>query len=108
MRSADERLVCCRSLSIAATSPDKVVRRLLAISFSPDQNASSRLTLVLWPATTMERLTTSDFMKTPPQSSPDLAGMRALMLRLNRGLGPVSGCRCFNALQIRGQGRVLH
>jgi hypothetical protein len=30
------------------------------------------------------------------------------MLRLNRGLGPVSGCRCFNALQIRGQGRVLH
>jgi hypothetical protein len=36
------------------------------------------------------------------------SGMRALMLRLNRRLGPLSGGRCFNALQIRGQGRVLH
>src|SRR5882724_6620430 len=33
-----------------------------AISFSPFQNASSRLTLVLWPATTMERLATCDFI----------------------------------------------
>src|SRR4029077_3165168 len=32
------------------------------ISFMPFQNASSRLTLVLWPATTIERLTTGDFM----------------------------------------------
>jgi hypothetical protein len=31
-----------------------------------------------------------------------------LMLRLDRGLGPVIGCRCFNALQIWGQGRALH
>src|SRR6266478_8509511 len=30
------------------------------------------------------------------------------MLRLNRRLGPLSGCRSFNALQIRGQGRALH
>jgi hypothetical protein len=37
-----------------------------AISFSPFQNASSRLTLVLWPARTIERLTTGDFMKTSP------------------------------------------
>jgi hypothetical protein len=29
----------------------------------PDQKASSRLPLVLWPATTIERLTISDFMK---------------------------------------------
>jgi hypothetical protein len=28
----------------------------------PFQKASSRLTLVLWPATTIERLTTGDFM----------------------------------------------
>jgi hypothetical protein len=34
--------------------------------------------------------------------------VRALMLRLNRRLGPLSGCRCFNALQIRGQGRAPH
>src|SRR5436309_12246846 len=40
--------------------------RSRAISFNPFQNASSRLTLVLWPATTIERLKTRDFMKTPP------------------------------------------
>src|SRR5262249_34461761 len=36
-----------------------------AISFSPFQNASSRLTLVLWPAITIERLTTGDFIDGP-------------------------------------------
>ena len=34
----------------------------MAISLRPLQNASSRLTLVLWPAMTMERLTTGDFI----------------------------------------------
>jgi hypothetical protein len=43
----------CRSESIAATKADKVMSRHLAISFSPFQNASSRPTLVLWPAMTM-------------------------------------------------------
>src|SRR6516165_1843079 len=69
---ADDRLPCQRSESIAPTSSDRVVFRPRAISFNPSQNASSRVTLVLWPATMIERLTTSDFMKTPPQSSPDL------------------------------------
>jgi hypothetical protein len=41
---------------------DNVIRRLLAISFRRSQNASSRLTLVLCPASTTERFTTSDFM----------------------------------------------
>src|SRR5437016_8832505 len=59
---ADDKLPCCRSESIAATSSDKVMLRALAISLSPFQNASSRLTLVLWPAMTMERLTTGDFI----------------------------------------------
>jgi hypothetical protein len=36
------------------------------ISFRPSQNASSRLTLVLWPATTIERLSTGDFIGAPP------------------------------------------
>jgi len=36
--------------------------RAIAMSFSPFQNASSRLTLVLWPAITIERLTTGDFI----------------------------------------------
>src|SRR5258708_5768002 len=41
---------------------DKVKSRFAAISFSPVQNASSRLTLVLCPAITIERLTTGDFI----------------------------------------------
>src|SRR5262245_66271671 len=44
------------------TRSDKVFRRLLAISFKPSQNASSRLTLVLCPTRTIERFTTVDFM----------------------------------------------
>jgi hypothetical protein len=54
----DDRLPWFRAESIAATRSDKVMSRLLAISFSPCQNASSRLTLVLWPAMRMERLMT--------------------------------------------------
>jgi hypothetical protein len=42
---------------------DKVVSRPMAIAFSSFQNASSRLMLVLWPATTTERLITVDFIK---------------------------------------------
>ena len=38
-----------------ATRSDKVMCRAMAMSFSPFQNASSRLTLVLWPAITIER-----------------------------------------------------
>src|SRR5262245_37811812 len=41
---------------------DKVKSRFAAISFSPVQNASSKLTLVLCPAITIERLTTGDFI----------------------------------------------
>jgi len=41
---------------------DKVKSRLAAISFNPIQNASSKLTLVLCPAMTIERLTTGDFI----------------------------------------------
>src|SRR2546429_3978360 len=63
---ADDRLPCCRSESIAATKSDKVMSRPLAISLSPFQNASSRLTLVLWPAMTIERLTTGDFITRLP------------------------------------------
>src|ERR1700730_2896483 len=61
-RRADDRLPWARSLSMADTISDKVRSRPDAISFSPFQNASSRLTLVLWPAITIERLTTGDFI----------------------------------------------
>src|ERR1700749_3153307 len=44
------------------TNSDSVCRLVLAISFRPSQNASSRLTLVLCPASTIERFTTVDFM----------------------------------------------
>src|SRR6478609_2804876 len=60
---ADDRLPCWRLLSISPTSSDKVMSRVPEISFMPFQNASSRLTLVLCPATTIERLTTGDFMR---------------------------------------------
>src|SRR5947207_13452390 len=47
---------------MVATRSDKVMPRVDAISLSPRQNASSRLTLVLCPAITMDRLTTGDFI----------------------------------------------
>src|SRR5271155_1064245 len=59
---AEDRLPWWRSASMVPTRSDKVIRRFTAISFSAVQNASSRLTLVLWPAMTMERLTTGDFI----------------------------------------------
>src|SRR5712691_2140429 len=59
---ADDRLPCCRRVSIVATRSDKVMSRPPAISFNPCQTSASRLTLVLWPATTIERLTTGDFI----------------------------------------------
>src|SRR5690349_8330875 len=67
---ADDRFPLARSLSITETMFDKVRRRSAAISFSPFQNASSRLTLVLWPPMTIERLATEDFISPPPTSSP--------------------------------------
>src|SRR5665213_4586266 len=47
---------------MVATKSDSVISRAIAISFKPFQNASSRLTLVLWPAMTIERLITGDFI----------------------------------------------
>src|SRR5882672_3102156 len=52
-----------------ATSSDNVILRDVAISFRPLQNASSRLTLVLCPAMTIERLTTGDFIRRLPNRS---------------------------------------
>jgi hypothetical protein len=56
-------------LSISSTSSDSVILRRLEISFMPFQNASSILTLVLRPATTIERLVMGDFM-TPSAVDP--------------------------------------
>src|SRR4029077_3328431 len=47
---------------MVATKSDNVISRPVAISFSPCQNASSRLTLVLCPAITIERLTTGELI----------------------------------------------
>src|ERR1022692_3288628 len=63
---AEDRLPCWRSESIVPTRSDRVMRRLTAMSFSPLQKASSRLTLVLCPAITMERLMTGDFIACLP------------------------------------------
>src|ERR1043166_490667 len=66
---ADDRLPWRRSPSIEATSSESVRLRDVAISFSPVQNASSRLTLVLCPVMTIERLTTGDFIRRLPNRS---------------------------------------
>src|SRR6516164_1888206 len=63
---ADDKLPCARPVSISATRSDKVLSWPTAISLSPFQKASSRLTLVLWPAMTIERLMTGDFIACLP------------------------------------------
>src|SRR5450756_1339918 len=50
---------------MSATISDRFMSYFLAISFRPFQNASSRLTLVLWPIITIDRLTTGDFIIIP-------------------------------------------
>src|SRR5262245_33574559 len=61
---ADDRLPRCRWESTVATKSDNVMWRSPPISFRLFQNASSRLTLVLWPATTTDRLVTRYFITT--------------------------------------------
>src|SRR5579862_3512924 len=61
-RTADERFACCRLASISLISSANVMPRSLASSFTLLQNGCSRLTLVLWPRTTIDRLTTGDFI----------------------------------------------
>src|SRR5262245_16386341 len=65
---ADDKFPCRRSESMVATSSDSVMSRPPAISFSPFQKASSKLTLVLCSAMTLERLTTGDFIDRLPLS----------------------------------------
>src|SRR5262245_32129377 len=60
---ADDKLPCWRWLSMDETRSDRGMLRLAAISFRPFQNASSRLTLVLWFAMTIDLLTTWDFIR---------------------------------------------
>src|ERR1700761_6509352 len=66
---ADDRLPWRRSVSIDATRSDSVTWRDTAMSLRLFQNASSRLTLVLWPAMTIQRLTTGDFIAHLPFQS---------------------------------------
>src|SRR5260370_40099186 len=88
---AEDKLPCSRCESMVPTRSDKDRSRSLAISFSTFQNASSRLTLVLWPATTTERLTTEDFIACPPARG-SLCESRCLMvLPTNRFVSSVNG-----------------
>jgi hypothetical protein len=61
-RIAEDRFFCWRVLSIIVTIFDNVTPCLSAISFKLRQKVSSRLTLVLRPLMTSERLTAEDFM----------------------------------------------
>src|SRR5215468_3309781 len=87
---ADDRLPCCRSESIVATRSDNVMSRPPAISLRTFQKGSSRLTLVLCPAMTMERLTTGDFIARPP-------------LRCGGGRGRAAPWHC---VTLRGRARL--
>ena len=61
---AEERLLQRRSESMSPTMTDRFRSQSFAISLRPLQNASSRLMLVLWPAMTIDRFMTNDFMIT--------------------------------------------
>src|SRR5690242_2340874 len=76
---AQERLACSRDALIVATSSDSVRFRARAIVFNSFQKGSSRLTLVLCPPTTIDRLTTEDFIRAPQYPLP------AVFIALIRG-----------------------
>src|SRR5438105_330398 len=88
---AEERFPCRRPPSMLATRSDKVMLRAEAISLRPFQNASSRLTLVLCPAMTIEGLTTGDFIDRPPfrGGAPRVRGGASLLVRPPRIRVPV-------------------
>src|SRR5262249_1157300 len=69
-RSAEERLPSFRFLSMSATIFDTVAHSACAMSFRTVQNASSRLTLVLCPSITIDRLTIEDFILIGPSLYP--------------------------------------
>jgi hypothetical protein len=77
---ADERFECGRRTSMSPTRSASVILSSRTISFRPFQNSSSRLTLVLCPAITIDRLTTADFMV--------VSSVRAMRLHLTIGMTP--------------------
>ena len=61
------RKIALLTLRIDGVNKRRQVHKSLSGNLlSPFQNSSSRLTLVLWPARTIERLTTGDFMQNIP------------------------------------------
>src|SRR5262245_28450321 len=72
---ADDRFFCSRVVSISVTVFASDAPRACAISFSPLQNASSRLMLVLCPLTKTERLMIRDFMASPFEHICDSRGI---------------------------------
>src|SRR5262249_25808271 len=62
-----------------------------AISFKLFQNWSSRLTLVLWPAMTIERFETEDFTASPPVNQRSVLYDRMAFGQENRRLGATGG-----------------
>src|SRR5262245_66190474 len=64
-----------------------------AISFKLFQNSSSRLTLVLWPAMTIERFETGDFTASPPRISHRYCMTVRLFGQETPRLGAMRPCR---------------
>src|SRR5262245_2696370 len=77
---AEDRLPWRRSVSMVATKSDSVSSRSPAICLRPCQKASSRLTLVLCPAMTIDLFTTGDFIPDLPHRGGDLRYVGGLSL----------------------------
>src|SRR3974390_3642723 len=72
---AEERFAFDRSRSMRRNRFETVICSASAIARTSLQNGSSRLTLVLWPPITTERLVTADFPISgmgPPGAQPEL------------------------------------
>ena len=83
---ADDRLACLRSPSIAPIIAERLIPRSSAISFKQSQNSSSMLTLVLWPAMTIERFETGDTASPPRMSQRYYMERMAIRTRKTPGL----------------------
>jgi hypothetical protein len=87
---ADDRLAS-RSPSIAPIIAARLMPRSPAISFKQFQNSSSMLTLVLWPATTIERFEPGDTASPPRMSQQYYIDRMAFRTRKTPGLGATGG-----------------
>src|SRR4029077_19393925 len=98
-RIAEDRLFCSRVPAILVINSDSGAGLACAMFGRSTQKVSSRLTLVLCPLITMERLMTEDFIRAP-QSPPYLSPAHSKLSRVFRssvvGRSPCAVFYCLN------------